>query len=105
MPSQVPLPDNVAKRLPNVPTVEVWIVNKIINHSIKTMKGSWLPKLTGLTSLLTLVGNAATMLLDGNPATNPDWSIFFPAMTAAIGLIFARQNSVTSEDAGATKKW
>lgn len=80
--------------------VETWLLNKIINHYADKMKGSWTTKLAGGLSLITLIGNAAIMIFDGNPATNPDWSIFFPAIVTAWGVVTARQNTVSSQDVG-----
>lgn len=65
------------------------------------MKSSWKTTVTGIAALLTVIGGAATALLDGNPATNPDWTLLIAAVTTAFGLIFARDNKVTSEDVGA----
>ena len=52
------------------------------------------PKTTilGILGLITLLGNVTVMLFDGNPATNPDWSLVMPSMLALLGSIFARDN-------------
>ena len=52
------------------------------------------PKTTtlGLLGLFTLLGNVAMQLLDGNPATNPDWAIVMPAVLAALSGVSARDN-------------
>ena len=42
-------------------------------------------------------------LFDGNPSTEPDYAALVAAVMAGLGLIFARDNSVTSEQAGAGK--
>lgn len=62
---------------------------------------SWKTTVTGIIAILTAVGAAVNAIIDGNPATNPDWTITISAVTAGLGLIFARDNKVTSEDVGA----
>jgi hypothetical protein len=42
-------------------------------------------------------------MLDSDPATNPDWSVVIATVTAGFGLLFARDNNVSSEEAGAKK--
>ncbi len=101
MPSPNPIVNPVAKKLPDTPSVEVWVTNKIVNKVIEHKMKSWIPKLTGIAGLLTLWGNTLVMLTDGNPATNPDWSVVLAATMTAIGVISARQNNVTSEEVGA----
>lgn len=53
--------------------------------------------------MLTILIRVAGQLLDGDPATNPDWGTEIPQLLAAIGLLFARDNKVSSEKAGAIK--
>lgn len=50
------------------------------------------PKTTiaGVAGLVALVANAVVALTDGNPATNPDWSLIATAAIGLIGLIFAK---------------
>lgn len=62
---------------------------------------SWKTTLLGVFSILSAVSNAAIALLDTDTATNPDWTIVLAAVMAGIGLICARDNSKTSEAAGA----
>jgi len=40
-------------------------------------------------------------LLDSDPLTRPDWDLFFMNLGPSIGLLFARDDQVTSEEAGA----
>lgn len=60
------------------------------------------PKTTilGLIAILSAVLNAAQALLDGSPTTNPNWELVASSVSAGFGLIFARDNNVTSEQAG-----
>lgn len=56
--------------------------------------------ITGVIAILVAVLGAVKSLLDG---VNVDWSSVIAAVSAGIGLIMARDNSVTSEEAGATE--
>lgn len=62
---------------------------------------SWKTTLTGIAAILTAVGAALTAIFDNNPNTTIDVAVTASAIMAGIGLIFARDNNVTSEDAGA----
>ena len=62
---------------------------------------SWKTTVFGTGGLLVVVAAAVSALFDNDPATNPDWSAVIGAASACIGLLFARDNSVTSEQAGA----
>lgn len=60
------------------------------------------PKIIGiLAAIQALLGLVAIPLLDGNPATNPDWGMAMTVVTQCVALLFVRQNDVTSEDVGA----
>lgn len=64
------------------------------------LKGSW--RTTGL-GLLTIAGaiiGYAKAALDNDPATVPDWQITALGITAGWGLLTARDNKVSSEQAG-----
>lgn len=67
------------------------------------MKKSWKTTVGGIGAILAAVGAAMQQLFDGNPATNPDWGIVATAIMTGFGLIFARDNNVSSEEAGAAK--
>jgi len=62
---------------------------------------SWKTTVLGIAGILSALCSVATSLLDGNTATNPDWTITVTAITTGFGLIFARDNGVSSEQAGA----
>lgn len=63
---------------------------------------SWRTTVCGV--LAALVGGINCLVipwLDGNPATTPDWVAFGTIFATAVGLAFARDNRVTSEQTGA----
>lgn len=64
---------------------------------------SWKTTAAGIAGILGMLGTAVSAMLDGNPATDPQWSIVIPAIITSAGLLFARDNNVTSEQAGANK--
>lgn len=59
------------------------------------------PKITAVLAAIAAIAVAAKSLLDGDPNTNPDWSSLTISLSLAWGLFTARQNNVTSEQAGA----
>jgi peptidoglycan/LPS O-acetylase OafA/YrhL len=67
------------------------------------MKGSHKTTLAGIGAILVAGGSLLQALFDGNPSTEPDYAALVAAVMAGLGLIFARDNSVTSEQAGAGK--
>lgn len=62
---------------------------------------SWRTTVAGLGTVMVAIGGALNAMFDGNAATNPDWTATIAAITAALGLLFARDNKVSSEDVGA----
>ncbi len=62
---------------------------------------SWKTTVAGVLTALLPVLNAVLAFLDNDPATVPDWGLAVAAITAGLGLIFARDNNVSSEEAGA----
>lgn len=62
---------------------------------------SWKTTLSGVLTILGALIVAGKSLLDNDPSTNPDISALMLAITAGAGLIAARDNGVTSEQAGA----
>ena len=65
------------------------------------MTKSWKTTFTGVATALIAILSAVKFLVDNDPATVPDWTSTIAAVTAGLGLIFARDNNVTSERAGA----
>lgn len=67
------------------------------------MSASWRTTLFGVGGLVTVIAGTLNALFDGNSATNPDWTAVIAAVSACVGLLFARDNKVTSEQANAPK--
>jgi hypothetical protein len=65
------------------------------------MKSSWKTSLAGVASILT---GLLTLVHSGQNGTitTADMTTAFTAIIAGVGLIFARDNNVSSEEAGAT---
>ena len=59
---------------------------------------SWKTTLTGVLAILAALIPALQAQLTGGTA---DWSVVIAATVAGVGLIFARDNNVTSEQANA----
>ena len=63
---------------------------------------SWKTTLCGVLGIvaagITLI---AQPILDGDPSTVPQWTVFGTSIAAAVGLLFARDNDRSSEDVGA----
>jgi len=62
---------------------------------------SWQTTSMAIMTALAVIIPAGMLLLDGDATTNPNWNVVIPALTAAVGLIFARDGNKTSEDVGA----
>lgn len=65
------------------------------------MKKSWKTTACGIGAILTALGSILTAYFDGDPTTVPDYAALVAALIAGIGLLAARDNNVSSEDAGA----
>jgi len=72
------------------------------------MKKSFKTTAGGVLQLIAAISIAAFALIDGDPSTTPDADAILTALTAlGVGIpgfitgIFARDNSVSSEEAGA----
>lgn len=73
---------------------------KRIRNADMKIKGSWKTTAAGFLTLTATLISAAVAVLDENPATTINVEEVLGAITG-IGLMFARDNSVSSEDAGA----
>lgn len=62
---------------------------------------SWRTTALGVITILSAVLGACKASIDGDPTTNVDFQILVAAITAGWGLIVARDNQVSSENAGA----
>lgn len=65
------------------------------------MKKSWKTTTFGILTAIVAVLGAVGAVIDDDPKTNPDWGTVVAAVTSGLGLAFARDNNVTSEQAGA----
>lgn len=57
--------------------------------------------LSGVALLLIALGTAIRSLTDGDPSTTVDWAVLAAEITAAIGLIMARDGGKSSSRVGA----
>lgn len=62
---------------------------------------SWKTTVAGVAAILTAVGAALTAIFDNDPNTVFDVATTSAAVMVGIGLILARDNNVSSEEAGA----
>lgn len=65
------------------------------------MGSAWRLKIFAVGAIFTIVGDVAKAIFDNDPATVVNWDIQIPAFLTAIGLLLARNNTTTSEQAGA----
>lgn len=59
---------------------------------------SWKTTTAGIAAIVTALAAVATAIANGQPI---DWASTMAAIMAGVGLIAARDNAVTSEQAGA----
>ena len=62
---------------------------------------SWRTTTAGIAAIVVALGTAVGALFDADPLTIPDWGAVAAAVMAGIGLLAARDNNVSSEQAGA----
>lgn len=61
---------------------------------------SWRTTLSGIAGILGLVCVALAAQFDADPSTVANWQLVIPSVITAVGLLFARDNRVSSEQAG-----
>lgn len=61
---------------------------------------SWRTTVAGIGAMLVAIGGAVSATFDNDPTTTADWAAVIAACIAGFGLIFARDNKVSSERAG-----
>lgn len=62
---------------------------------------SWKTTVAGIMTFITLAWTQVQYLLDTDPTTNPEWNIIIGGLMALLTGLFARDNDVSSESAGA----
>jgi len=62
---------------------------------------SWKTTLAGIAAIVAAIALAIAHQFDNDPTTIADWSAVITALTAGVGLVLARDNDKTSEQAGA----
>ena len=61
---------------------------------------SWRTTLAACILALDAIGHAVLATIDNDPLTNADWNSVLMLLVAAIGLLFARDANVSSQDSG-----
>lgn len=65
------------------------------------LKGSWKTTVLGVVLMVLAVCTQVKNVVDNDPATTFDWKVLVAGVTAGLGLMHARDNGVSSEQAGA----
>lgn len=68
---------------------------------MKSITKSWKTTVAGILQFLSVVSVQFGYLLDADPVTAPDYSLIVSSAVILVGLFTARDNDVSSEDAGA----
>ena len=76
----------------------MWKIQKEVNKM--NLKGSWRTTGAGIAMILTALGTAVAALTDNDPATQVNIGATISAIVAGVGLLMARDNKVSSEEAG-----
>lgn len=66
----------------------------------QTLKTNWKTTVAGILQFLGIAAVEFGYLLDLDPLTVPNWSLIVGSLITLIGLLFARDADVTSEDSG-----
>ena len=64
----------------------------------KVAKANWRTTMAACIVALTAIGDAVQALIDSDPATTPNWNLVIALVVAALGLLFARDSVVTSDE-------
>jgi len=70
-------------------------MSKAKNAAVK----SWRTTLAGLGQFLTVLGPALSAQFDNDPTTIASWASVAASAVLMVGLIFSRDNHITSEEA------
>lgn len=62
---------------------------------------SWKTTLAGIAAIIAAVALAIASEFDADPATIADWGAAIAALSAGLGLLFARDNDKSSEQVAA----
>jgi hydrogenase/urease accessory protein HupE len=65
------------------------------------MNGSWKTSAAGIAAIVVAIASCVQAAFDGDPATVPSYEVAIAAVITGLGLLFARDNAVSSESAGA----
>lgn len=65
---------------------------------------SWKTTVAGVAGVIAAIATAIQAQFDGDPATIPDWALVGGLLATGIGLLLARDNDKTSEQAGARRR-
>ena len=64
------------------------------------MKKSWKTTTAGAAGIIIAIASCVQAQFDGDPSTVPNYEIALAAVITGIGLLFSRDNDVSSEAAG-----
>jgi len=64
---------------------------------------SWKTTVAALVGMVAVISQQLQYQWDNNPLTEPNWDTVFALIPIALGLLFARDNDLSSEDVGAGK--
>ena len=67
------------------------------------MKGSWKTSSAGIALIVAAIATAVAHQFDSDPNTIADWTTVIGLVIGGVGALFARDNDVSSEEAGAKK--